>query len=61
MKKNILYFYEDRIPSNIRKLVISEIKKKNFFLRKISYSNSEKKIKKYMSWADGVFFCTRNS
>jgi len=45
-KKNVLYFYEKRIPNKIRKLIISEIKKKNFYLKKVNYKNKKKKIKK---------------
>ena len=42
-KKNVLYFYEKRIPNKIRKLIISEIKKKNFSLKQVNYNDSEKK------------------
>jgi len=55
-KKNVLYFYEKRIPNKIRKLIISEIKKKNFSLKQVNYNDSEKKIKKSLSWANAVFF-----
>ena len=54
-KKNVLYFYEKRIPKNIIRLVSSEIKKK-FFFKKINYSESDRKIKSALSWADAVFF-----
>lgn len=56
IKKNVLYFYEKRIPNNIRKLIISEIKKKNFSLKQVNYNDSEKEIKKSLSWANAVFF-----
>jgi lactate dehydrogenase-like 2-hydroxyacid dehydrogenase len=56
IKKNVLYFYEKRIPNNIRKLIISEIKKKNFSLKQVNYNSSEKEIKKSLSWANAVFF-----
>jgi lactate dehydrogenase-like 2-hydroxyacid dehydrogenase len=56
IKKNVLYFYEKRIPNNIRKLIISEIKKKNFSLKQVNYSDSEKEIRKSLSWANAVLF-----
>lgn len=56
IKKNVLYFYEKRIPNNIRKLIISEIKKKKFLLKQVNYNDSEKEIKKSLSWANAVFF-----
>lgn len=55
-KKNILFFYEKRIPYKIRKLIESKIKKFYFF-KKISYADSDKSIKKALSWANAVFFC----
>jgi len=54
--KNLLYVYEERIPKVLQKLVILEIKKKKFNLKKMTYKTSLKHQKKLFSWCDAVFF-----
>ncbi len=54
--KNLLYVYEERIPEILQKLVILEIKKKKFNLKKMTYKTSLKHQKKLFSWCDAVLF-----
>lgn len=54
--KNIVYFYENRIPINIRKLVIKLLKEEKFKVKSLHYKLSDKKIKKELNWSDAVLF-----
>ena len=54
--KNLLYVYEERIPEILQKLVILEIKKKKFNLKKMTYKTSLKHQKKLFSWCVAVLF-----
>jgi lactate dehydrogenase-like 2-hydroxyacid dehydrogenase len=58
MKKKIklLYVYEERIPFHLRKLVKTQIKKKRFLHKQMTYQTDKSEQKKLFGWADAVFF-----
>ena len=56
MKKRILYVYENRIPIEIRKLIIGNIKKHGFHCSSMNYQAPKKIQKKNFFSADAVFF-----
>ncbi len=53
---NLLYVYEERIPKILQNLVISEIKKNKFNLKRMTYKTPVKIQKKLFAWSDAVFF-----
>ena len=52
----LLYVYEERIPIPLRNLVETQIKKRNFFYKKMTYKSKIEVQKKLFRWADAVFF-----
>ena len=56
MKKKILYVYEKRIPIDLRKLIISSIKKQGYLCDSINYQTPKSTQKKFFLKADAVLF-----
>ena len=52
----LLYVYKERIPPDLRQLVLDSIPENEFVVEQITYSLPDQKMCEKMRWADGVLF-----
>ena len=52
----LLYVYEERIPENLQQIVMDNIPKDEFLVKRMTYTISDEEKCENMRWADGVLF-----
>ena len=61
MKQKLLYVYEERIPEDLRKLVLSYFPAEEFEVKHMTYLAPDDEKKNLLKWADTVMFAPGRS